>query len=264
MNQTTGAYSFEKMHGAGNDFVVLRQADWPAFDAALARQVADRHFGIGCDQLLLVDDATDDTHHLAYRIFNSDGSVAMQCGNGARCLVDWAVRHGFHDDGEVRMQSPVGMIFGTHKQGASSVRLSQPQPIDWSHPKLLAAVDVGNEHAVFLADVDDEAACQVLVAELRAPEASEQRFNIGLVQWLDEGSIILRVFERGAGETLACGSGAAAAASALRWAGKIGEAVDIHMPGGQLSVRFDQDGWPWLGGAVARVFSGIWHNRGTI
>lgn len=250
------------MQGAGNDFVVLRQADWPMVDADLAKQVADRCFGIGCDQLLLVDDATDDTHHFAYRIFNSDGSVAMQCGNGARCLVDWAVRHGLHDDGAVRMKSPVGMVLGTHKQGSSSVRLSQPQAIEWSHPKLLAAVDVGNEHAVFAADVADEAACQALVAELRAPEASGQRFNIGLVQWHDERSIKLRVFERGAGETLACGSGATAAATALRWAGKVGEAVDIHMPGGQLSVRFDQEGWPWLGGAVAHVFSGIWQNKG--
>lgn len=258
----TGAYPFEKMHGAGNDFVVLHQVDWPVVDAALARQMADRRFGIGCDQVLIVDDATDATHHFAYRIFNSDGSVAMQCGNGARCLVDWAVRHGLHDDGEVRMQSPVGMILGRYVEGASSVRLSQPQVIDWSHPQLLSAVDVGNEHAVFAADVDDESACQALVTALRQPQASGQRFNIGLFQWRDETSIKLRVFERGAGETLACGSGATAAAAALRWAGKVDEALNIHMPGGQLSVRFDQDGWPWLGGEVAHAFNGIWHNKG--
>lgn len=250
------------MHGAGNDFVVLRQTDWPVLNAALAKQIAHRCLGIGCDQLLIIDEARDATHHFAYRIFNSDGSVAKQCGNGARCLVDWAVRHGLHDDGEVRMQSPVGMILGRYVAGTSSVRLSPPKVIDWSHPKLLSAVDVGNEHAVFAADLADESACQALVAALRQPQTSGQRFNIGLFQWHDETSIKLRVFERGAGETLACGSGATAAAVALRWAGKVDKSLNIHMPGGLLRVTFDHDDYPWLGGDVAHVFNGIWHNKG--
>jgi diaminopimelate epimerase len=273
---------FTKMHGAGNDFVVLDLRDGlPAPDPAHCARIADRHAGVGCDQLLTVEPPRQDGSVASYRIWNADGSAAGQCGNGARCIAAWLVREGVAPaHGAFAIDSPGG----THRierdaDGGFVVDMGIPAfaqaavplsgfdavqdlyAVDIEGRQLqFGAVSMGNPHAVI--EVDDAASAAVaqLGPALQASGAFPQSVNVGFAQVLAPDRVRLRVFERGAGETLACGSGACAAVAVLARRGRIDAAhpVMVELPGGTLRIRYDQagDGCIRMGGPAAFVFEG--------
>jgi diaminopimelate epimerase len=266
-------FRFTKMHGAGNDFVILDQiAGAPFPDALLARRLADRHFGVGCDQIMLVQRREQG---FGYRILNADGSDAGQCGNGARCVARYLrERHGL-EDGAI-LDSPGGdvavrfLATGEIELALGVPRL-QPADIPFSAESRqlryrldvgnscleIAALSMGNPHAVIeVVDVDAAA-----VARVGAGVESHPRFpdraNVGFVQIVDRSHLRLRVWERGVGETLACGSGACAAMVALRITDQVDAEVAIDLPGGRLQVRWNGANQPvFLAGPATFVFDG--------
>jgi diaminopimelate epimerase len=270
------ALRFAKMEGAGNDFVVLDlTADIAEPDAALARRLADRHFGIGCDQILLIEAASSAAAAFGYRILNADGSIAGQCGNGARCVALYLrERHGLAD-GAV-LDSPAGPVQVRFVDaGRIELSLSKPrfEPADIPFVAAqsaaiyaitvdgreleLSVLSMGNPHAVLL--VDDVATAPVasLGPAIEQHARFPDRCNVGFAQILEPGHIRLRVYERGVGETLACGSGACAAVVALRRRGLVAATVAVDLPGGRLEVRWRGPGDPvYLIGPARFVFEG--------
>ncbi len=277
---------FTKMHGAGNDFVVLDLRDGrPPPDAAACRRIADRHRGVGCDQLLTVEPPRDPRAVARYRIWNSDGSVSGQCGNGARCIAAWLVRDGAAPaDGGFMIESPAG-LHAVRRDDAGGFVIDMGAPrfapaevpmhgiaaeaddygvqVD-GQPLRFGAVSMGNPHAVI--EVDDIAAADVtrIGHALQASALFPQSVNVGFAQVRDAGAIALRVYERGAGETLACGSGACAAVAVLTRQGRVDAArgLDVDLPGGRLRIRQDDaTGHLWMGGPAAFVFEGEWRDE---
>lgn len=250
---------FAKMHGLGNDFVVLdgiRQS--VELSAAQLRFLADRHFGIGCDQVLLVEPARQPGVDFRYRIFNADGGEVEQCGNGARCFVRFVHEQGLTTQREIRVETMAGVIVPRlEENGLVSVDMGLPTfapdkiPFatatnDLQQPLLLAdeeicitAVGLGNPHAVqVVADVDSapvERQGPLIESHPRFP----QRVNAGFMQVVNPHAIRLRVFERGAGETLACGTGACAAVVAGIARGLLASPVAVEMRGGELTVAWN-------------------------
>ena len=272
---------FSKMHGAGNDFVVLDLRDGQsAPDAALCARIANRHTGVGCDQLLTVEAPRSSGAVASYRIWNSDGTVAQQCGNGARCIAAWLARDGAAPaTGNFAIDSPAGTHAVAHDaQGGFVIDMGAPQfaPVAVPLRGWLAtqdeysvdvdgiavrfgAVSMGNPHAVV--EVADVATAPVagLGPALQANAAFPQSVNVGFAEVVTRDRIRLRVFERGAGETLACGSGACAAVASLVRRGRVDADRDIavDLPGGCLRIRYDQtDGRIRMGGPTAFVFEG--------
>lgn len=264
---------FTKMHGAGNDFVVLdRMQGAPLPDAALAQRLADRHFGVGCDQIMVVERVEAG---YGYRIYNADGSVAGQCGNGARCVAMYLkVRYGL--DSGALLQSPAGPI-AVHFPDADTVELSLGAPrfapaevplkADAAALRYalgvggrqieFAALSMGNPHAVI--EVADVASAPVatLGPRLERHPRFPDRTNVGFVERVDASHLRLRVWERGVGETLACGSGACAAMVAMRRWGRVDAEVAIDLPGGRLGVRWAGAEAPvYLSGPAVFVFDG--------
>ena len=247
------------MHGLGNDFVVLdgiRQS--VELSAAQLRFLADRHFGIGCDQVLLVEPARQPGVDFRYRIFNADGGEVEQCGNGARCFVRFVHEQGLTTQREIRVETMAGVIVPRlEENGLVSVDMGLPTfaperiPFatatnDLQQPLLLAdeeicitAVGLGNPHAVqVVADVDSapvERQGPLIESHPRFP----QRVNAGFMQVVNPHAIRLRVFERGAGETLACGTGACAAVVAGIARGLLASPVAVEMRGGELTVAWN-------------------------
>lgn len=277
---------FTKMHGAGNDFVVLDLRDGrPPPDAAACRRIADRHRGVGCDQLLTVEPPRDPRAVARYRIWNSDGSVSGQCGNGARCIAAWLVRDGAAPaDGGFMIESPAG-LHAVRRDGAGGFVIDMGAPrfapaevpmhgiaaeaddygvqVD-GQPLRFGAVSMGNPHAVI--EVDDIAAADVtrIGHALQASALFPQSVNVGFAQVRDAGAIALRVYERGAGETLACGSGACAAVAVLSRQGRVDAArgLVVDLPGGRLRImQDDATGHLWMGGPAAFVFEGEWRDE---
>ncbi|MGH8145381.1 MAG: diaminopimelate epimerase [Rhodanobacteraceae bacterium] len=273
-------FEFTKMHGLGNDFVVLdaRQSSLP-LDAARIAAMADRHTGIGFDQLLIVEAAHDPACIAGYSIRNADGSMAKQCGNGARCIGAWLHRDGVLAIGEhARLESPAGVI-GMRLADAATVTVEMGEPVfgpahipfeapaqaatypldvDNEHVEI-SAVSMGNPHAVMR--VSDPGAARI--DQLGPAISSHPRFpegaNTGFVQVLNNANIRLRVHERGAGWTLACGSGACAAVAALRLTGEVADEVRVHLPGGTLDIAWTGPGHAlWMTGPAAFVFNGEW------
>ena len=267
---------FAKMEGAGNDFVVLDLAG-DAFepDVVQARRICDRHFGIGCDQILLIEAAQSPDAAFGYRILNADGSIAGQCGNGARCVALYLrERHGLADG--ALLDSPGGPV-QVRFIGADRVELAlgKPRfepaqipfdaaqsaavyPIDVAGEALeIAAMSMGNPHAVVLVEDCAKAPVARLGPALETHPRFPDRCNVGFAQVLEPGHIRLRVFERGVGETLACGSGACAAVVALRRRGLLAASVAVDLPGGRLEVRWRGPGDPvYLIGPARFVFEG--------
>ncbi len=247
---------FSKMHGAGNDFVVLdrREASEP-LDPALIARLCDRHRGIGCDQLLTVERARSAGAAFAYGIWNQDGSAAAQCGNGARCVVAWARRAGMFDGDSVPADSPSGPIKAWLHDDGIEIDMGRPDFAaaavgfrETGAPRVIsyngrdwpfALVSMGNPHAL----IEVDSAADAPVAELGRALQDDPRFtdscNVGFAEVRDPGHIVLRVFERGVGETLACGSGACAAAALLHRAGRVAARVAVELPGGRLQIH-----WP--------------------
>ncbi len=267
---------FAKMHGAGNDFMVLdaRESGYIP-DAATARAWGDRRTGIGFDQLMLVLPAPSDEYAAAYRVFNTDGSVAQQCGNGARCVAAVvAATAGL--TGEFALHSPVGKVRCRMRGQLVSVNMGIPQfepaqiPFDGGprapvydyplgeHQLQFGAVSIGNPHAVLQVPQVDEAPVGSLGRALQSSPAFPQGVNVGFMQVLSQGHIRLRVNERGVGETAACGTGACAAAVVGQDQGLLGEEVKIDLPGGQLMVSWRGQGSAvWLTGPAVHVYEGI-------
>jgi diaminopimelate epimerase len=269
---------FTKMHGVGNDFLVFELPRGAALpDAAHWRQLADRHKGIGFDQALLLEPARAADTATYYRIFNADGSEVEQCGNGARCVARYLQLHGrVGGDGQVAMGSPSGVIEAqVRADGQVAVNLGVPDfnpaavpfkatALEASYRLQLGAEQVefgalsmGNPHAVLR--VTDIATAEVerLGKALQADAHFPASVNVGFMQVIDAGHIRLRVYERGVGETLACGTGACAAVAIGRNLGVLGSEVAVHVPGGQLGVHWEGPGHGiWLRGPAAVAFTG--------
>ncbi len=268
---------FTKMHGLGNDFVVIdgvRQQI--ALSPEQLRYLGNRHFGVGCDQILLVEKASRPGVDFRYRIFNSDGGEVEQCGNGARCFVRFVHDQGLTDKREIRVETLRGDISPRlEADGMVSVDMGVPvfaperipfvsttddllQPLDVGGEELLiTAVSMGNPHAVqIVADVDiAPVAAQgpLIEAHPRFP----QRVNAGFMQIVERQAIRLRVFERGAGETLACGTGACAAVVAGIARGLLDSPVRVATRGGELTIAWRGQGEPVLmTGPAITVFTG--------
>lgn len=271
---------FTKMHGLGNDFAVVdaRTAPVPD-DAARVRAMADRHTGIGFDQLLVIHAARDPSCVAAYSIHNADGSPAEQCGNGARCVGAWLHRDGALAIGsEVQLESPAGQV-AIRLADAATVTIAMGEPV-FAPARIpfdatteadrytlaldggtidVAAVSMGNPHAVV--EVDDVADARI--DRLGPRITNHQRFpegaNAGFAQIVDPQTVRLRVHERGAGWTLACGSGACAAMAALHRRDRVGNRVRVELPGGALEIAWQGPGHPlWMTGPAAFVFDGAW------
>ena len=268
---------FLKMHGLGNDFVVLDGVRQPlALSPEQLRFLADRHFGVGCDQILLVEKATRADVDFRYRIFNSDGGEVEQCGNGARCFVRFVHDQGLTDQREIRVETMSGVISPRlEDDGNVTVNMGEPQfdpariPFVSDSDALLqtlqvgaddvaiTAVSMGNPHAVqVVADVDSAPVGRqgpLIESHPRFP----QRVNAGFMQILNRQAIRLRVYERGAGETLACGTGACAAVAAGIARGLLDSPVRVATRGGELSIAWGGQGTPVLmSGPAVTVFSG--------
>jgi diaminopimelate epimerase len=269
-----GKIEFTKMNGLGNDFMVV---EWPKGRAApapeLVRRWADRRLGVGFDQLLLLEAERPDGGDARYRIFNSDGGEVEQCGNGARCLARFlAPRLG----SELTLVSPAGSIAAKVLSAERvSVNLGVPNfapaalPFAAGEQKPryrlqlptsvveFGAVSMGNPHIVIPVDSVERAPVGILGPELERHSSFPQGVNVGFMQNVDERRIELRVFERGAGETLACGTGAAAAVAVGRLWGELGDHVEVGLPGGVLEVDWHGPGSAlWQTGPTAAVYEG--------
>ena len=271
---------FTKMHGAGNDFVVLDLRDGQAAPAAaLCRALADRNTGVGCDQILTIEPPRRPGSVAAYGIWNSDGSPSRQCGNGARCVAAWLRRDGTAAQARFLLDSPAGthevealgdgrlrVALGVPAFAPAAVPLSGFQAaqdryaldVDGTHVEF-GAVSMGNPHAVLeVADVD-AAPVRTLGPLLQRQPVFPDSVNVGFAQVVDRDRVRLRVYERGAGETRACGSGASAAAAVLMRRGRVARAVDVALPGGTLRIEWPRDDAELtMAGPAAFVFEGEW------
>ncbi len=279
MGARTAALRFSKLHGAGNDFVVIDRRDaCVPLDPALIHRLCDRHRGVGCDQLLTIEPPRTPGAALAYGIWNTDGSPAGQCGNGARCVAAWARRAGIIDVGEALLDSPSGTVrahagddgtiaidlqvpeFAPQAIPLNAVATDRYQALIDGEPIEFGAVSLGNPHAVIV--VDDVSSTDVarIGRALQQDPRFPDRCNVGFAQIVDRGRIRLRVFERGVGETLACGSGACAAVAVLRRRGLLDARVAVELPGGTLQIFWPEAAAPMrMAGPTAFVFEGEWH-----
>jgi diaminopimelate epimerase len=265
------------MHGIGNDFVVLDCRDTPLqLDAAAIARLGDRRFGVGFDQLLTVEPARDPSCAFRYGIYNRDGSEAGQCGNGVRCVAAWLRRAGALSEGLTRLQSPSGAVaveiladgrvrvdMGVPDFAPAAIPLRVPAAASFYQREIgnaaveFGAVSMGNPHVVI--EVADVAAAGVdtLGPALETHADFPDRANVGFAQVLSAREIRLRVWERGVGETLACGSGACAAVAVLHSRGRVGAEVRVQLPGGALDIAWAGAGQPvWMTGPAAFVFEG--------
>ncbi len=276
---------FTKMHGAGNDFVVLDATRGPLpLSAAQYRFLADRRFGIGADQILIVEPGNAAQNiDFTYRIMNADGGEVEQCGNGARCFARYVHDTGLTTKDVIRVQTMKALIEPRlQADGRVTVDMGAPflvpaeVPFDSSdltptmvngcelwpvqlanHPVDLAVVSMGNPHAVLRVDSVEHAPVEELGPQIEAHPRFPRRVNAGFLQLVDRGQIKLRVFERGSGETLACGSGACAAVVAGIRLGWLDETVHVDMPGGRLTIQWAGIGHPVLmTGPAVKVFDG--------
>ena len=249
---------FCKVQGAGNDFVVLdRREDPTPLSAELIAFLADRRHGVGFDQLLTIEPPSSSPTVLSYGIWNTDGTKAAQCGNGARCVAAWAWRHGMSRQSSFWMDSPSGPVqVWIHAAADIEVSLSQPafaaanlppeRAIEPAMPwQKYLPVSMGNPHAVIEVPRVDDAPVAEWGAALQASGEFPEGVNVGFVELVDRRRVRLRVFERGVGETLACGSGACAAVAAMRRDGRVDACVDVHLRGGTLRIN-----WPGVGHPV--------------
>ena len=271
---------FTKMHGLGNDFMVLdgiRQSlpeDGSPLPAARIRALADRHFGIGFDQLLVVQPARGDAD-FRYRIFNADGGEVNQCGNGARCFARYVRDQGLTNKAEIRVETAAGMMtLLVTDDGLVSVDMGAPR---WRPEDIpmhanaeadtyilvaegngyeVSAVGLGNPHCVLLVENVDSAPVTELGPTLMTHPDFPEQVNVGFMQVIDRNHIRLRVFERGSGETLACGSGACAAVVCGQRRGLLDAGVEVSLPGGTLKVHYDGQGGIRMTGPASRVYDG--------
>ena len=269
---------FTKMHGLGNDFMVIDAISQRVrVNADLVRQLSDRNFGVGFDQMLLVEPPSDPDMDFRYRIFNADGSEVEHCGNGARCFARFVRDKGLVLRDTIKVQTARGRavlnIVGrdlvevdmgapeldpvevpttfTEKSTTYSTQLASGQTVEFG------AVSMGNPHAVLVVDSIEGAPVESWGPELESHAVFPNRANIGFMEVISKNEVNLRVYERGAGETQACGTGACAAVVSGRLRGLLDSKVTVHLPGGDLEIE-------WLGeghsvnmtGPVSSVYEG--------
>ena len=268
---------FTKMHGLGNDFMVLDLISQHAHvQPKHAKQWGDRHTGVGFDQLLIVEPPSHPDVDFRYRIFNADGSEVEQCGNGARCFARFVLDKRLTTKKVIRVETKSGIIeLRVQNDGQVCVNMGaprlQPEQIPFQAEQAalsyrvevdgqsveLAALSMGNPHAVLRVDSVDDAPVHSLGPKLEYHPRFPQRVNVGFLQVLDRQHARLRVWERGAGETQACGTGACAAAVAAIRQGWMDSPVQLELPGGKLSIEWAGDGQPvMMTGPAARVYEG--------
>jgi diaminopimelate epimerase len=270
---------FTKMHGIGNDFVVIDAISQKiALTAAQIRRIADRHFGVGCDQLLLVESPSGKFANVdfRYRIFNADGGEVEQCGNGARCFVKFVHEKQLTEKRSIEVETARGVItLQLQDDGQVTVNMGPPdfQPANIPFVAEMAtesytlnlgdafvdvcAVSMGNPHAVQIVEDVDRAAVETQGPLIESHPRFPQRVNAGFMQIVDPHHIRLRVFERGSGETLACGSGACAAVASGIRLGLLQSPVRVSMRGGELNISWNGDQSPvWMTGPASTVFEG--------
>lgn len=268
---------FTKMHGLGNDFMVVDLVSQRAkIFPDQVRQLADRNFGIGFDQLLIVEPPTDPDMDFKYRIFNADGSEVEQCGNGARCFARFVYDKRLTSKKTINVETSGGNIqLNLTDDGGVTVDMGEPRLVPDAIPFVadaqqekyelevdgqsytVGAVSMGNPHGVLVVDDVDTAPVERLGPLIESHERFPNRVNVGFMQIVSRDEVRLRVYERGAGETLACGTGACAAVVAGRLQGLLNEVVEVHLPGGTLKIRWSGEGAPvMMTGPAARVFEG--------
>jgi len=250
---------FTKMHGLGNDFVVIDAISQQIkLTAKQIKAIADRHFGVGCDQLLLVEKTADSAAEFRYRIFNADGGEVEQCGNGARCFAVFVRDKGLTSNTTIVVETAGGLIELIIEEGDQvTVDMGVPDFLPENLPFLvdnrsesynlmvngaqyaIGAVSMGNPHAVLQVDDVDTAEVEKTGAAIESHPQFPQRVNVGFMEIVSRDEIRLRVYERGAAETLACGTGACAAMAVGRMFGKLDEQVKVQLHGGSLNIR-----WP--------------------
>ena len=268
---------FTKMHGLGNDFVVFDAiSQRVTLTSNQYRKIADRHFGVGCDQVLVVEKATRDDVDFRYRIFNADGVEVEQCGNGARCFMRFVLDKGLTRKTEMRVETAVGIIvprleaddrvtvnMGVPRFAPEEIPFeAKKRALTYSLPLKnrrieISTLSIGNPHAVQVVKNVDKAPVTTQGPLIEKHARFPQRVNVGYMQVINRGRIKLRVYERGAGETLACGSGACAAVVAGIQRGLLDNQVVVETRGGELNVRWDDEGKPvWMTGGAVTVFEG--------
>jgi len=267
---------FTKMHGLGNDFVVI-DAISQSINLTPEQIIAisDRHVGVGCDQLLLVEKPTIPQAEFRYRIFNNDGGEVEQCGNGARCFAVFVRQQGLTTNDTIAVETSGGLIELNIIADQVAVNMGTPDFHPHSLPFLvdnqaetynlmvngaeyaIGAVSMGNPHAVMQVDDLDKADVDTLGREIEGHPQFPKRVNAGFMQVLSRDEIRLRVFERGVGETQACGTGACAAVAVGRMLGLLNEQVTVHLLGGDLSIQWPGEGQALLmTGPATTVFHG--------
>ena len=269
---------FSKMHGLGNDFVVINAiTQTVALSTEQVKFLADRHFGIGCDQLLLVERASDPKVDFKYRIFNSDGGEVEQCGNGARCFAIFVRKQGLTNKNHIKVETKRAII-ELHVEEDERVTVDMGVPefepaeiplrataraikynLDANGQSVqFGAVSMGNPHAVMLVEDVQTAQVATLGPLVESHSLFPRRVNAGFLQVIDRGRANLRVYERGAGETLACGTGACAAMVLGRFWGLFDRKVEIHLPGGALTIQWEGEGQPvFMTGPASYVYEGV-------
>jgi diaminopimelate epimerase len=268
---------FTKMHGAGNDFVVIDGVRQDVFlTPEQLRFLAERHFGIGCDQILLVKKSNNEEADFRYLIFNADGGEVEQCGNGARCFVRFVHDHKLTSKREIVVETKSGLISPRlEDDGRVTVNMGAPilestripftsdsdaviQPLDVNGVTLqITAVSMGNPHAVTVVDDAEKTDVTTLGPLVENHVRFPRRVNAGFMQVVDRGHIKLRVYERGAGETMSCGTGACAAVVAGIQRGLLDNQVQVATHGGVLTIAWEGVGKPvMMTGPAITVFEG--------
>lgn len=269
---------FTKMHGLGNDFMVINQVTQNVeLTPDMIRAWADRHTGVGFDQLLLVSPPSSPDVDFNYRIFNADGSEVEQCGNGARCFARFVYDKKLTSKNVIPVETASGRIqLRLEQNGLVTVNMGEPVfepaqiPLQADHRQSLykfdvdgdtvelASVSMGNPHGVLQVYSVDAAPVEKLGPKLEAHPLFPNKANIGFCEVVDRDHLKLRVFERGVGETLACGTGACAAAVVNIAAGRVNNNVSVTLPGGTLEIEWQGEGHPVLmTGPATTVYEGI-------
>jgi diaminopimelate epimerase len=268
---------FTKMHGLGNDFVMIDAVQQAvALTPEQVRRLADRRYGVGCDQVLIVERPTQAAVDFRYRIYNADGGEVEQCGNGARCFARFVRDLGLTSKSELAVETLAGIIYPKiEADGAVTVNMGVPRfeprevPFEASARQPVYDLDVdgdivpvtvlsmGNPHAVQIVADIERAPVAIQGPKIEHHPRFPKRVNAGYLQVQDRRHVLVRVWERGAGETLACGTGACAAVVAGRLRGLLDENVEVRVRGGTLHLNWRGEGEPvWMTGPAVRVFEG--------
>ncbi len=267
---------FTKMHGLGNDFVVLNALEQAVeLDPEQVQRIAHRRFGIGCDQVLVIRPSRSDAADFRFSIYNADGSEAGHCGNGIRCVARYLRDNGILCKDELIADSGTGLIKCYYEGDLVRVNMGRPSfdpehiPLAVSGEKRVYSVELeemnveftalslGNPHAVIAVDEADTAPVTVIGPQLQRHALFPDSVNVGFMQVLDASRISLRVYERGAGETLACGTGACAAVVAGIKVYNLDSRVEVTLPGGSLTVSWGGNDEPvWMTGPGTTVYEG--------